>query len=180
MHESKSMARNSLFSLLAAIPPVIFGIFMLGKFSYASVTVQEKAVPIDNIIGSTFKTLAKAFVSTSDIEKIKKNNIEKLKKMDEANFRKRYNRIFNTIKDAPFLKDSYGLTQDLTKQEAIEKICSLDKKKIYAVLNSVPNTFIANQFRLYLTEKKQEIQKSNIAVQIRQLWNKIKAKACIK
>jgi len=41
------------------------------------------------------------------------------------------------------------------------------------MINSIPDAIIANQFKQYLGEKKQEIQKSNAAEQINMFWNKI-------
>lgn len=152
---------------------MIIPVFLSGKSSYASVEKAEKTTLTDNIIGSAFKSLAKAFIATADIEKIKKNNAEKLKKMDEARFRKRYEKVYNIIKDCASLTEAYGLDKDLTKQQAIEKINSLDKKGACKIVDSVPNSLIANQFKLYLNEKKQEIEKSNLSLQIQRLWKKI-------
>jgi hypothetical protein len=61
----------------------------------------------------------------------------------------------------------------MAKSSAIDKINSLDKKKIYEMIDSVPNIFIAKQFKEYLIEKKQEIEKSDIKAQIGRLWNEI-------
>ncbi len=150
--------------------------------SEAEVTLPKKVTPrkpsvSDKLIGSTFKTLAKTFVATVDIEKLKKNNIEKLNKKDEAKFRKQYVKIYKVVKDCPSLAKRYGLSENLTKEQAIEKINSLKKKDMYTALDLMPDTVIADQFRQYLQEKKQEIQHSNVAGQIKQLWDKMTAGA---
>lgn len=167
------MERSSFFRSPVPFLCFIFVTFLFCRFSYASVQAQERNSFTDNIIGSTFKTLAKAFVSTVDLEKLKKENIEKLNKMDEIKFRKHYMRLYKVIKDCPLVRDSYGLNEGLTRDEAVGKINSLERIKIYEILDSIPNSFIASQFRLYLSERKQEIQKSNIMLQIREFWGRM-------
>lgn len=135
---------------------------------------QEKISMADRIISSTFKNLAKAFVATTDINNFKKCNIDKLNKMDEKKFRKQYAKAYKVIKDLPpALKGSFRITEDMNKEQVIKNIESLDKKKMYKTIDSIPDTIIAGQFRQYLNEKKQEIQKSNVVEQINMVWNTI-------
>lgn len=131
----------------------------------------------DKMISATFKTLAKAFVSTQDINKLINNGTEKIKKKDEEKFKKQYAKIYKIISAYPDFAASYGMTQDMTKEQVIEKMKSLENKsKIYSLINAVPDDLIAEQFREYINAKRQEIQKSNIVLQINQLWNKILGK----
>lgn len=153
---------------------------MFWGFSYASVAAAENTSLIDNLIGTTFKMAAKAFVSASDIEKIKKNNITKLEKMNEEKFRKRYAKIYETINGCPSLALASGLKPDLTRQEAVDKIKSLNKERLYGLMDSVPNSFIASQFRLYLEGKKEKIKKNTLLVQIQQFWDNMARKAVSK
>jgi hypothetical protein len=159
---------------------IIFTVILLlvtGLCFQSYVFAKEKFGFEDMIIGLTFKTLAKAFVATEDIDKLKKNNIEKLNKMDEEKFKKRYAKIYEAIKDLPSdLKVSYGITEHMSKEQAIKNIELLDKKKIYETVDSVPDTIIAKQFKQYLSEKKQEIEKSNIVEHINKLWDKMTRK----
>ncbi len=141
--------------------------------SSADARQSNVASVTDRIIGSTFKTLAKAFISTIDIEKLKKGNIDKLNKKDEAKFRKQYAKAYKVLRECLEITERYGLKEDLTKQEAIEKIRRIGKKDMLGVLNSIPDTFIAGQFSAYLKEKKQEMEKSNLVAQINHLWAKI-------
>lgn len=138
------------------------------------VFAQEEINAEDKIIGSTFKTLAKAFVAVVDLDKLKASNVNKLGKMDEKKFNRRYIKVYESIKDLPFnLKFSYGITVDMRKEQAIKNIESLDKNKIYAIIDSVPDAFIARQFNRYINEKKQDIKKINLAGEINKLWSKI-------
>ncbi len=138
---------------------------------------EDRASAGDRIIGSTFKALAKAFVATADINRLKKNNIEKINKMNEEKFRKRYSGVYKIIKDLPVkLKVSYGITEAMSKGQAIRDIELLDKKKIYESIDSIPDTIIASQFKQYLSNKGHEIRKSSIVEQINNFWNKIMEK----
>lgn len=128
----------------------------------------------DKIIGSIFKVLAKTFVAVGDINKIKKDNIEVLSKMKEEKFNKRYAQVYNDIKDLPIeLKVRYGIGEAMTKKQAIRNIEALDRQTIYEGIDSIPDTFIAHQFKQYLSEKKEEIQKSYVVEQINKFWKNI-------
>ena len=140
----------------------------------AEVSMGEK------IIGLTFKSLAKAYVVTLNINKFKEKYINKLERMEEEKFRTRYAKVYESIKELPpHLKATYGITEHMAKEEAIRNIESLEKKKAYEVINAIPDKLIAKLFKQHLSEKKEEIQrgKKNIVKQIKQLWSKIIEKA---
>lgn len=150
----------------------------MGLCFQGSVFAQEKVSLEDRLISSTFKTLAKTFVTAVDIKKLKKDNIAKLNKMDKEKFQKRYLKVYEVIKDLPFsLKVRYGVTRQMNKERAIKIVEALDKKKMYEIIDAVPDRVIANQFRQYLSEKKQKIEKSNLLEQINKLWYKMTEKA---
>lgn len=158
------MNKRSLVILLLAIS--------LSSQNY--VFAEEKASIEDKIIGSTFKALAKTFVAMADIDKLKKNNIDKLNKMDKEKFKKRYAEFYEVIKDLPVeLKVAYGIGEAMAKEQAVRNIDSLNKKRIYEIVDSLPDTIITKQFKRYLSQTKQEIQKSNIVEKINKVWNKI-------
>jgi hypothetical protein len=156
---------------------IIFTVILLlvtGLYFQSYLFAQEKVRIEDKIIGSMFKILAKTFVVTVDIDKLKKNNIEKLNKMDEEKFRRRYAKVYEVIKDLPpNFKVSYGITEHMSKEQVIKNIESFDKEKIYETIDSIPDKIIATQFKQYLSEKQQEIRKSNLVEQINKFWNKM-------
>jgi len=154
-------------------------IFLLNNFIFAALSqteISEKVKLEDRIISSTFKALAKIFISTLDINKLKKNNIKRLNNMNEDKFKKQYARVYQTLKDYPLLLVRYDVTENMTRDALIEKIKSLDKRQMYEMADSVPDKVIANQFKQYLNKKRQELQ-NGIANQINQLWGKIIEKA---
>jgi len=156
---------------------IIFTVILLlvtGLYFQGYLFAQEKVSIEDKIIGSTFKTLAMAFAVMADIDKLKKNNIEKLNKMDEEKFKRRYAKVYEVIKDLPLeLKVSYGITEHMSKEQVIKNIESFDKKKIYETIDFIPDKIIATQFKQYLSEKQQEMRKSNLVEQINKFWNKM-------
>lgn len=148
--------------------------------SQSCILAQDKVNTEDRIIGLTFKALAKAFVAIVDINKLKKSNIDKMMKMKEDKFNSKYAKVYEVIKDLPSeLKAGYAVTEHMTKEQAIRNIKSLDKKKIYAMIDSIPDVIIAREFRQYLSKKKQEIQKNNVVGQINRFWAKMMEKVNI-
>jgi len=128
----------------------------------------------DRIIGSTFRTLAKGFVLAVDIEQLKKNNIDKLTAMKDEKFRRRYAEVYEIIQDLPTdLKNAYGIKKEMTRQEAIAEIKKMDKKKIYAIIDAVPDAVIVRQFKQYLAEQKRTLEESSAAEEINKFWQKV-------
>ena len=149
-------------------------ILIIGLSFQSCAFAKEKVSIEDMIIGSIFKGLAKAYVTMADIDKLKKDNIDKLNKMDAEKFQRRYAKVYEVIKDLPpDLKVSYGVTEHLTKEQVIKNIESFDREKINETIDSIPDAIIVKQYKKYLSEKKQEIRNSNLAGQINKFWNKI-------
>lgn len=138
------------------------------------VFAQENSNMEERIIGSTFKSLAKTFVAMADMHKLKKDNTDKLHKMDEVKFQRQYAKMYEIIKELPpAVKKSYGVTEHMAKEQAIKNTESLDKKKAYELIDAIPDTVIARQFKKYLSERKQEIQKSGLVEQVTKFWNRM-------
>ncbi len=106
-------------------------------------TLKEK------LIGSLVKSFAKSYVSATNLQKFKEKNIKKILKMDEAKFQRVYGKIYREmIVDLPQdLKESYGVSEKMTKEKAIAQINSFtSKKQIYKMINAIPNKMIAQHF----------------------------------
>lgn len=156
---------------------ILSGLFFFLASSCSLIFAEDKASPSEALIGSTFKILAKAFVATTDIEKIKKENIAKLNKMDEEKFRARYAEVYQVIKSLPpGLKAEYAISPEMTRQQAIKDIKSFNKQKLYLMIDSVPDTIIARQFRQYLSQQGQAAKGDNLIGQINRVWSRITAK----
>lgn len=159
----------------------IFILLIIFFFAFSlTCLAQEKESLVDRAIASTFKGLARAYITTTDVNKLKKDSIDKLDKMDEKKFSKRYAEVYEVIKELPIkLKSRYGVTEAMTKEQAIHNINSLDKKKIYEGIDAIPDTFIVKQFRQYLDKEKQLVQGNNVLDQINKLWNTMMKKVGI-
>jgi hypothetical protein len=138
---------------------------------------QEKVSLQDKIIGSTFKTLARGFVAVVDINKFKRDSIKLINKKRPEKYKKEYAKVYEVLNELPpELKTKYGIVENMSKEQVIKNIESLDKKKAYVLIDSVPNAIIAKEFKKYLREKKQEVQESNLVKEINKFWNKAVAK----
>lgn len=141
----------------------------------------EKVSLQDRLIGSTFKTLAKGFVAAMDIDKFKKDNISKINKLNPDKYKRKYAKVYDSIKELPSeLKIKYGIIKEMPREQLIKDIESLDKKKAYELINSVPDTIIAKEFKKYLNERKRGIRESNFVKEINEFWNKISGKVYAK
>jgi hypothetical protein len=108
----------------------------------------------DRVVGGTFKTMAKAYIATADIGKLKNSNIRRIESMRPDWFNKQYAEVYTVIKDLPpKLRKKYGVRPGMTKAEAITIIRSLDKKQIYAIIDQVPDPMINEQFNAQFSGK---------------------------
>ncbi|MFA5089939.1 MAG: hypothetical protein WC510_02745 [Candidatus Omnitrophota bacterium] len=148
------------------------GILTLGNISVLPAAEEKNGGLEEKVIAGTFKSLAKAFLLGVDMEKIKKDNIAVLNKMDDEKFLRRYAKIYSVIKDCPFIVRRYGIREDMTREEAIYKIRDLNKKEAYKIIDSIPDRVIALEFRKYLSEKRRQIGSSSLVAQINAAWAK--------
>jgi hypothetical protein len=156
--------RYGLLILAAGIAVLVF--FNTGFSAEAKkVSVSTE----DLIVGSTFKTLAKLFISSQNKDRL----IDSLTRMDEQKFQRRYTRVYAVIKDSTAILNRYGFKQDTTKTNIISKIKTMDKKEMLAVIDSISDTAITRQFRLYLLERKQTLENSNSVEQMVGMWNRL-------
>ncbi|MBU1912038.1 MAG: hypothetical protein KKB22_00690 [Candidatus Omnitrophica bacterium] len=129
---------------------------------------SRKDSPKDAIFAFIFKILAKAYVSTTDIEILKKENIDRINKMDEESFHWFYLDFYEHISKVSFININYGLNEDISKEGAVSKIKSLDKQKLYAIIDSLPNEIIIGEFKRYLSNNNKQVPQINSVSQVRQ------------
>ncbi|MFH1691069.1 MAG: hypothetical protein ABIC68_00655 [Candidatus Omnitrophota bacterium] len=137
-------------------------------------TVISKPSVSDKIIGTTFKMLAKSFVRVMDIEKLKRNNIAKIEKMNEGKFEKRRAKIYSFTKDLPpDIRERFAISQDVSRQEVVAQIRMMDKRAIYEIINKMPDQVIAGYFRQEISKGKESLAKSSAVGQIKKFWSKV-------
>ncbi len=132
---------------------LIFLAFTTNCFAQDRETLKEK------FIGIMVKTFAKTYIATTNLKKFNEKNIRKIKKMDEQKFQRVYAKIYREmIIDLPEpVRETYGATEHMTREKAIAQINTFkNKKRIYKLINAIPNKLIAKQF----VQHREEIQKT--------------------
>ena len=130
----------------------------------------------DHVVASTIKTLAKGFVQTMDVEKMKAKQTQAILKMDDVKFHKRFIEISDVLKDLPpDLQAQYGFKENMTKEDVVMKIQNLDKKILITMIDEVPDQLIIKQLKNYLRQTADQVKDfdQNFLNQINVLWKKI-------
>ena len=112
-------------------------------------------------ISYIFKVLAKGIIVTTDLDTLKTKCIAKIDKMSEEDFRLRYQDFYEHFSNNRVSTQAYGFHNDMTKTEAIELLKSLNKDKISAIIDALPDIFIANEFKRYSFKNKLAVPDSN-------------------
>jgi len=127
------------------------------------------------LIGSSLKGLAKTYIALADINTVKNDNIAKMRSMGNREFRRRYARFYEILKDMPTnFKDTYGLNEYMNRTQFMSTIRLWDKDKIYQLADNVPNEVIVKQLNGYLQRRKQDIKNGKIAEQVKRFWRRIR------
>ncbi|MEW6555961.1 MAG: hypothetical protein AB1349_01245 [Elusimicrobiota bacterium] len=125
----------------------------------------------DKMIGYTLKTLAKSYLAATDINKLKKNSIDKLIKIDNVKFQKQYAKVYEDLKNLPEpIKAKYEITAKMTRKQAMRLIARMNKKKLYEIIDAIPHKVIADRVKQSITGKKEE--KGSTTKQLKDVWNK--------
>jgi hypothetical protein len=113
-------------------------------------------------------------VAFEDMDKLKKESIAKLERMNDLKFQQRYLKVYPALKDLPdAVKKKYAIQEDMSRQEAISQLKKLNKQMAYEVIDRLPDSAIAGQFRRYLLRHAQELEKRNLLEQINIFWSRI-------
>jgi hypothetical protein len=112
-------------------------------------------------VAFVFRVCAKGLVSVSDMEKLKYNAINKIDKMDKPGFHAWYMDFYEHVDTFPFFSEQYGLKENLSKDEAIEKIKKLDKQQLYLIIDSLPDIVISNEFKRRFFKKHEQEPNGN-------------------
>jgi hypothetical protein len=173
------MRKNFSFLLcfsLTAISLVFGSSLSFAKAKNGPAVTEKQPAWQDRAIGAAFKTLSKALISATDLEKLKQENIKKIKGMDEEKFRSRYSDYFNIINQAPLLQSKYRLSKDMTRQQAIERLKGLDKKELCDMVDSVPDSVIAQEFNKNVEKYKSKVENQDFSQKIDYIWGRVREK----
>ena len=139
--------------IFAAISMVLFTLCFMPPSAEAG--VGEK------LAGVTIKSTVKIYTAITNIEKTKKKIIDKIQKTDKKEFRERYARLYELVKDLPpDIKAAYKVTPYMTKGQMVENVRSVDKKAVYKIINSMSDRTVTELFKQYLKEARKKSKKS--------------------
>ena len=148
---------------------VVSGVFVIGLWCSCACAQSVQ----DRLISSTFKTLAKTYIAATDFNALKKNTLARLEQLDTGSFHERYPRTLQIITDAPALKTQFGLRGDMTVDQAIAFIRSLDKKKVSAVIDAVPDQVVARHVLDDISRTTKSVNSKNIGDQVAAVWHNL-------
>lgn len=113
----------------------------------------ESATILEIVTSKTIKTTVRIAVATTNIEAVKKKLINKIRQMDNEKFKIKYAQLYKIVKDLPpGIKVAYNVTPNMTKEQMIDNIKSLDKKEVYRLISRLPDKTVSDLFKLYLRE----------------------------
>ena len=152
--------------------------FLILLFLPGKVCAENVAGLGDYAIAGTIKTLAKIFVQTTDLDKVKTRQIKVLLRMKEAKFQKQYTEIYIVLKDIPpELRLHYGIIEHMSKEEAIKEIRRIRKSDLIELIDKIPDQFIVKYVKDFLGQKACQLKDKAFLQQIDSLWNKLIQKA---
>lgn len=160
---------------------MFFVVFLLAgalvSLGGVSVFAAGPTVVEARVVGSTFKTMAKAYVAASNLGDLRAKGVHRIKIMREDHYRKRYAQVYAVLSELPLkLLLKYGVTRDLTKAGAVTVIGSLEKKDLYEIIDAVPDAVIAREFRKTFEDDSSREGKLSVAERVKQTWADITGK----
>jgi len=115
--------------------------------------VPAEATIGQTVVGKTIKTVVRGVIFTTNLVKAKKKLIGKLENMSDEKFRAKYTKLYKLVKDLPAdIKDTYNITSEMTKEQMIKNIGSVDKKEVYRIIRFTPDKTVSDLFHEYLRE----------------------------
>jgi hypothetical protein len=130
----------------------------------------------DAMIAAAFKSLAKAYVAVQDKDEL----VKKLRSMSEDRFDSRYARVYEVIKGSPKLAGKYGFHQQMSADELAKKLDSWDKRKLMEIIDGIPDSSIASEFKKYISRESRDAKQADTNEQICWVWNRVSRELGVK
>jgi hypothetical protein len=147
---------------------------LISCFSFTQALPVQNLSIQDRVIASTFKALAKIYLSAVQEDRLKNAVIKDIDKMDNVKYEKRYADIYSVLKTYPMVVRKYGLTADLSKEMAISRISILSKKDINGLIDDIPDEYLVWQYVQYLKKKgKDESKNQDHLGQVHEVWGRV-------
>lgn len=125
------------------------------------------------LVGMAVKSIAKGYIATADLEKLKETNIAKIENMDDKEFKTKYRKIYTELNEIPEdVRNDYGFTEDMEKKTAIEQMRSATKNDLYRIIDSIPDSYIKKHFDAYIAEKHKRLSMQSLM----RFWDDLKGR----
>lgn len=132
---------------------------------------QDKSFAEGQMVGmvNMLKFMAKAYVKSADLEKIKNKNIKKINDISDAEFKQNYALAYSYIGQSEM---SAGFKDSMSKQQVINVIKSLDKAMLTKMIDEIDSAFIAGEIKKQLAMTNQDSSKFNMQA-VTKVWTDI-------
>ena len=139
----------------------IAAILFVQSSGYSQTSANQKDEPKNAAVAFMFRMLAKGVIATTNAEVLKERIVDKISKMDEEKFRLFYLDFYEEVSGSEIFTAKYGFTEDMTKEQAIGMARSLDKSKLYDMIDSLPDQLIVSEFKRYISKNNKQPPKSD-------------------
>ncbi len=149
-------------------------VLLLMFISLTNSNVFAQATFGDKAISSTLKSLAKAYVATADINKLKAKYTQKLEKMGGDKFKDRFPNVYDLVKDLPdSMRQEYSILSNMTAQEAVVIAKKLNKNRIYQIIDAIPDETIISSFNEYALKAHDPTANEGMMSKINSVWKNV-------
>lgn len=133
--------------------PNISLILIILLFAFPS-NSRADATLYDLVVGGTIKNMAKIYVVTSNLPKLKAKYVKKITTMKEEKFQKNYRKFYVVFEHLPpAIKQGYDFTPNTKRAELIQVINHISKKDLISIINKIPSEMITRQAKSYSQPK---------------------------
>jgi hypothetical protein len=134
---------------------------------------EEKTGFGDRVISSSIKLMAKTYVMTTDLEKLKRKHITQMRQMDDEEFYVRYANTLGVIDESAPLRKICGIGGNLDRAGWEKLVAGLDKNKLYKMIDAVPDEVIAARFRRFMARRMEAMKNMDLTKRIQYAWNSL-------
>jgi hypothetical protein len=142
-------------------------------FAVAAFAGEESTWLGDKMIASSVRVMAKTYVRTTNLKKLKRTHIERIKQQDDDTFHTYYTHTLDVIKNSPRLKGEFALDENMSRQQAMERLQKIDKDTLCRIIDAVPDSVIAVRFRAYTASRNDELKGKDVTQRIETGWKSI-------
>lgn len=147
---------------------VVLSIFSLFLMFSPLIRAEDKSLVDSQMVGmvNTVKFMAKAYIMSADLDKIKTKNIDKIKQISDAEFKQNYALAYSYIGQSQM---PAGFKANMSKKQVIAVIRSLNKEKISKMIDEIDSDFIATELRKQMAANGKNGEKFNMQA-VTKVW----------